>query len=149
MKFLNKDIFINSKDRIQFFDLTEKVENFINSNSLKNGHLIIFSNHTTLAIRVNEKETGIFKDAENFFSKLLPHDKYYAHNDFDIRTENLICDKECVNGDSHLRHLLLGTSEALIVEEGKLKLGIWQRVLAIELDGPRKNRKISLNFMGE
>jgi len=109
MKIINYDLVLESFSRFQFFDITKEVENFINSNSLKNGHLIIFSNHTTLAIRVTEKETGIFKDAEDFFSKLLPHDKYYAHNDFDIRTENLVCDKECVNGDSHLKHLLLGT----------------------------------------
>jgi secondary thiamine-phosphate synthase enzyme len=145
---ISDKIIINSEKRFQFFDITNEIESLIKKHGFKNGFVLVFSKHTTLAIRVNEKESGIFADTENFLSETLPHDKYYEHNDFDIRTENLVCDGECVNGDSHIKHMLLGASETLPVVDGVIQFGTWQKILAIELDGPRKNREISINFLG-
>ena len=61
-----------------------------------------------MAIRVNEKESGFFKDFEDFFKRTFPKDKYYRHNDLNVRTENLVCadgSHECLNGHSHCSHL--------------------------------------------
>lgn len=142
---------IKTEKPFQFLDITGFVENFLNKIKAKKGQILIYSQHTTLAITINENEKGFFEDFENFLKKILPEEAYYKHNDLGIRTENLICSeegKECLNGHSHCRHLILGTSETLPVNDGKIFLGTWQRILAVELDGP-KNREILFQFIGD
>lgn len=141
---------IKTEKPFQFLDITEPIQNFLQQIQAQEGQILVFSLHTTLSITINEKESGFFEDFENFFKKILPPNAYYKHNDLNIRTENLNCGEgvsECLNGHSHCQHLILGTSEIIPVEEGKLFLGTWQRILAVELDGPR-NRKILLQFIG-
>lgn len=145
----NKILTLDTNKRFEFIDITKNVESFIAENSFQNGQVLVYSKHTTMAITINEKEKGIFSDAEEFFKRILPEHLYYKHNDFDIRTENMVCDRECKNGDSHLQHLLLGTSETLPIQNGKIVFGPWQKILAIELDGPRKKRQIHLQFIGQ
>lgn len=151
MRVKNKTLKIKTKKIFEFIDITNQIEGFVKEEKIKNGQILVYSRHTTLAIRINEKESGIFHDFENFLQKILPKEKYYKHNDLGIRTENLVCSPgaaECLNGHSHYRQLLLGTSETIPIVDSKLYLGTWQRVLAIELDGP-KNREIFLQVIGE
>lgn len=151
MKIKNRTIKLQTKKAPEFIDITSEVESFIKETGLKNGQVLIFSKHTTMAIRVNEKESDIFSDFEEFFKKLLPKNNYYHHNDLNIRTENLVCSdgsSECMNGHSHIQHLLLGTSETVPVVGGKIVLGRWQKVFAIELCSPR-HREIHLQLIGE
>ena len=63
----NKKIILNTKTRFEFIDITGEVEDFISSSGILNGQVLIYSKHTTLAIVINEKETGIFQDSEEFF----------------------------------------------------------------------------------
>lgn len=152
MKILNKAIALKTKKYLEFIDITEKVKKFVAESKIKNGQILIYSPHTTLAIRINEKEKGIVHDFSEFMVKLLPKDKYYQHNDLNIRTENLVCSvgaTDCLNGHSHCGHLLMGgTSEVVPIMEEKLILGQWQRIFAIELDSAR-DRKVIMQIMGE
>lgn len=151
MKILNKTIKLKTKDYLQFIDLTDEVQNLFAKAKIRNGSVIIYSPHTTLAIRINEKEKGFQLDFKDFISRLTPRDHYYRHNDLNIRTENLVCNAgatDCLNGHSHCAHLLIGTSEAIPVIEGEMKLGVWQRIFAIELDAARQ-REIIIQVMGE
>lgn len=151
MKINNSVIKLKTKVFCQFVDITEKVEKFVHKSKIKNGFITIHSKHTTLAIRINEKEKGIVKDFARFLHKLLPKDDYYHHNDLNIRTENVVCEPgatDCLNGHSHCAHLLMATSESIPIINGRLFLGQWQRIFAIELDVPR-NRQILLQVMGE
>lgn len=141
MKIHNHVLKYKTKKFIDFIDITEDVENLIKKNKVKNGYIIVFSKHTTAAIRVNEKEKGIYKDFKIFVNKLIPAKQYYHHNDLTIRTENLVCDvgaSDCLNGHSHCLHLLMGaTSEHIPIIDGKLAFGLYQRIFLIELDCPR------------
>ena len=94
------------------------------------------------AVRVNEFETGFLEDFAQLLKRLVPSESYYAHDDFDRRTEN-ICpeDMDFGNGHSHCMAMLLGTAgESVPVREGELQLGTWQRVLFVELDRERDRR---------
>lgn len=131
-------------------DLSEEVNSFLNEIQANDGQLLVYSLHTTLAIVVNEKESGITHDLEVALEEVAKQDKYYRHNDMEVRTENLVCStgaEECLNGHSHLRHLLLGTSEVLPISKRKWVRGRWQWLMAIELDGP-KNRELVLQYIG-
>ncbi len=147
----NKKIEFESTEYLEFNDLTEEVEKLVAESGVKNGQVLVFSTHTTLAICVNEKEAGIVKDFKSLMGKLIPKDAYYCHNDLDIRTENLVCQSaasDCLNGHSHCTHLLMRNSEVLPIIEGKIAMGVWQRIFAIELDCERK-RTVIVQIIGE
>ncbi len=151
MKTFSKTISIKTKKAFEYIDITDKVEQLLKQSKIKNGIVVVFSKHTTLAIRINEKEKGFFGDFKDFIRKLLPSNKYYRHNDLKIRTENLVCSPgatDCLNGHSHCQTMLLNTSETIPAVEGKMCLGMWQRVLALELDESRE-REILIHIIGE
>ena len=147
----NKKIEFQSTEYLEFNDLTEEVEKLVAESGVKNGQVLVFSTHTTLAICVNEKEAGIVKDFKSLMGKLIPKDSYYCHNDLSIRTENLVCQSaasDCLNGHSHCTHLLMRNSEVLPIIDGKIAMGMWQRIFAIELDCCRK-RTLIVQIIGE
>lgn len=140
-----------SQEYLEFRDITTKVEQIVKTSKIKNGQVLIFSTHTTLAICVNEKEKGIVTDFKNLMNRIIPKDSYYCHNDLTIRTENLVCQSaasDCLNGHSHCTHLLMRNSETIPITNKKMALGIWQRIFAIELDCKRK-REIIIQIIGE
>ena len=123
-------------------DITEDVQGAVRESGVLDGIACIYSPHTTCCVRVNEMETGFLEDFCELLKRLVPHDSYYAHDDWDRRTEN-ICpeDMDQGNGHSHCMAMLLGTAgESVPVREGELRLGTWQRVLFIELDRERDRR---------
>jgi len=123
---------LNSQKRFQIIDITPHLFDFLQKSRIKEGQLLVFSKHTTLAIVINENESNLLEDLENFLEKILPFSNSYFHPQ---------------NAASHLRQFLLGTSKTIPIEKSQLILGAWQRVFAIELDGPRK-REILLQFIG-
>ena len=125
-------------------DITDEVNEAVLESGVTEGIACIYSPHTTCCVRVNELETGFLEDFCNMLRRLVPSESYYAHDDFDRRTEN-ICpeDMEQGNGHSHCMAMLLGTAgESVPVREAELQLGTWQRVLFIELDRERDRRWI-------
>jgi len=151
MKIFRETIKFKTKKSLEFIDLTVRVERVLKKSRIKNGLVNIFSRHTTLALRINEREKGIYVDFAEILEKLVPQNRYYRHNDLKIRTENLLCSEgasECLNGHAHCRHLLLGASETIPIVGGKMILGKWQRIFAIELDSGRP-REVVVQAIGE
>ena len=131
----------------QFIDITDQVAACLQRSGIASGMVVVYSKHTTAAIKINEHEPELLKDMEAFLSRLSPADSKYFHNDFSVRTVNMEED-ECPNGHAHCQALLLGPSACLNVIDGKLLLGRWQHVFMAELDGPRA-REISVLILGE
>ena len=148
---INNKIEYTSQEYLEFRDLTDEIEKQIEKEKIKNGYVLVYSRHTTVAICVNEKEAGIVKDFKSLMKKLIPKDIYYCHNDLTIRTENLVCqsgESDCLNGHSHCTHMLMPNSEMIPIIDGKMALGTWQRIFAIELDCQRK-RELIIQISGE
>jgi secondary thiamine-phosphate synthase enzyme len=123
-------------------DITDEVNEAVRESGVIEGIACIYSPHTTCCVRVNEFETGFIEDFSELLRRLVPSETYYAHDDWDKRTEN-ICpeDMDFGNGHSHCMAMLLGSAgESVPVREGELCLGTWQRVLFIELDRERDRR---------
>jgi secondary thiamine-phosphate synthase enzyme len=123
-------------------DITEEVNEAVRDSGVIEGIACVYSPHTTCCVRVNEFETGFIEDFSELLRRLVPSETYYAHDDWDKRTEN-ICpeDMDFGNGHSHCMAMLLGSAgESVPVREGELCLGTWQRVLFIELDRERDRR---------
>jgi secondary thiamine-phosphate synthase enzyme len=111
------------------------------------GFAVVYSRHTTAAIKINENEPLLLEDMEKFLERISPRNGSYRHNDFTIRTVNMNED-ECPNGHAHCQHLLLGTSETIPIVEGMMQFGRWQSIFMIELDHPRP-REVVVQVMGE
>jgi len=130
----------------QFIDITDEVQKKVEESGVRDGIVTVFCRHTTAAIRINENEPLLLLDMEEFLKRVAPRDLYYRHNDFSIRTHNMTED-ECPNAHAHCQHLLLGASETIPVEDGKLLLGRWQRIFLVELDRPRE-REVYVQVLG-
>jgi secondary thiamine-phosphate synthase enzyme len=131
----------------EFVDLTDRLETLVAAVDMRLGLLNIQTLHTTTAIVVNEHEPLLLDDFDRLLDRAAPRDLAYRHDDLGIRLVNLT-PSERANGHAHCRALLLGTSVCLHVIDGKLRLGCWQRVFLVELDGPRE-REISVMMWGE
>lgn len=136
-----------TKEQFDFIDLTNLAQKIVQESKIKNGLLNIQSLHTTVAIIVNENEPLLISDMKKMLDRLIPQNIQYQHDNFEIRTVNL-CNDECANGHAHCKAILLGPNKTLNIIDGKIELGQWQRIFAVELDRSRP-RKIALAVLGE
>ena len=143
---------VRSETSPEFIDITDEVEEFIESSGVLNGIVVVFSKHTTAAIVIQEDEPLLLDDFRNLLDSIASSDAKYSHNDFDVRTVHMH-DNECPNGHSHCQHLTLGSSESIPVIDGKMALGEWQRIFMVELDGEKAQqvgyREVVVQVLGQ
>ena len=144
---LTNRILLEATRAPQFIDITQEVEEFVQGTSIQNGCVVVYSKHTTAAIKINENEPLLLQDMERFLDSIASPDGHYQHNDFSVRTVNMTED-ECPNGHAHCQHLLMSSSETIPIIGGALQLGRWQRIFLVELDQPRP-REVILQVLGE
>ena len=111
--------------RVCFKDITADVNRLIKNTGVESGICHIFVPHTTAAVTVNERaDPSVMRDVSTALSKLIPFDDDYRHLEG--------------NSAAHIKSSVIGVSEILPVERGKLVLGTWQAVFFCEFDGPRR-----------
>ena len=134
----------------QLVDVTGELHAAVERADVTNGMALVYSPHTTCAIVINEHESGFIDDFNQLLAELAPEgDRYYRHDDMEIRTEGLDDDDLHPNGWSHMRAgILSSSSQAIPIVDGNLMLGRWQRVFFCELDRSRP-RKIFIQVIGE
>lgn len=128
-------IFNTSKLR-EFLFITDKVESIVKKSGVREGFVFVSAMHITAGVFVNDAESGLLKDIENWLEQLAPQSNYLHH-----RTGE-------TNGDAHLKNLLIGHQVWLPITHGKLDLGPWQQVYYAEFDG-RRNKKVIVKVMGD
>lgn len=131
----------------EFIDITDWVCRCVSESKVANGFVVVYSKHTTAAIKINENEPLLIQDMERFLEQFSPRNDCYQHNDFSIRTVNMTPD-ESPNGHAHLQHLLMGTSETIPLIDGNVQFGNYQSVFFVELDHPR-SREVMLQVVGD
>lgn len=128
-----EEIQIKSSKRIQFIDITEQLNKIMASKFINEGICVVFTPHTTAAVTINENTDPDLKDDFNaYIQKMFKGAPEFKHSEG--------------NTDSHILSSLFGTSQTIIISEGKLVLGTWQGIYFCEFDGPRK-RKLYLQFI--
>jgi secondary thiamine-phosphate synthase enzyme len=138
---------INTKCAPEFIDITDWVCQCVSKSKVNNGFVVVYSKHTTAAVKINENEPLLLQDMVNFLEKICPRHGDYNHNNFSIRTVNMNPD-ESPNGHAHLQHLMLGCSETIPLIEGAMQFGRYQSIFFIELDHPRP-REVMVQIVGE
>lgn len=131
----------------EFIDITAQVDRFVAASGVGIGIVNVQSLHTTSSIVVNEHEPLLLSDFATLLGRAAPFRVFYRHDDAAARTVNLMPD-ERANGHSHCRALLLGATASLNVVDGRVRLGRWQRIFLVELDGPRE-RDIAMVVTGQ
>jgi secondary thiamine-phosphate synthase enzyme len=142
MKTFHRETTLRTAGGLTVTDITEQVQEAVRESGVRDGVCCVYSPHTTCSVRVNEYERGFLEDFSVLLRRLVPTEHYYAHDDWDRRTENVSEeDMEASNGHSHCMSMLMGPAgESIPVRDGVLCLGRWQRVLFLELDRERDRR---------
>ena len=140
-------LFLQTTRSREFIDITPQVAALVAASAIKNGCVVVYSKHTTGAIKITENEPLLIRDMEELLEKVAPRHNEYRHNDFKTRTVNMT-ENERPNGHAHCQHLLMNTSETIPITDGELQFGRWQSVFFVELDGPSP-REVILQLLGE
>jgi secondary thiamine-phosphate synthase enzyme len=127
----------HTKKHREYVHITPQVEAAVKKSGVKEGLCFVSPMHITAAIYVNDHESGLLQDIDEWLEKLAPFRADYKHHQ---TGED--------NGDSHLKAMLLHHETTLPVTNGRLDLGTWQRVFYAEFDGQRDKRVI-IKIIGE
>ncbi len=126
-----KTITVTSEKRTDMVDITSRVETIISEEKIENGIMTVFVPHTTCGITINEHcDPDVVRDILFQLEKVVPYEDGYHHYE--------------KNADSHIKTSLIGSSETVIVNNGRLVLGTWQGIFLCDFDGPR-TRKVHIN----
>ena len=120
-------IIVKTDRRTQLVDVTAQVQRIVGASKIANGTCHLYVPHTTAAIAINEcADPDVARDVEGALDRLVPKTGPYRHSEG--------------NSDSHVKSVLVGASQVVFVEDGKLVLGRWQGIFFCEFDGPRERR---------
>ena len=147
MKTKNFTLKVSTTAAPEFIDITDWVRGCVGKSRVKDGFVVVYSRHTTAAVKINENEPLLIEDMARFLEAMCPRHAEYRHNDFSVRTVNMT-DEESPNGHAHLQHLMLGCSETIPLIDGQMPFGQWQSIFFIELDHPRP-REVMVQIVGE
>lgn len=137
MKTLTEYLWFNTKQRRDYVNITPEVDKIVMQSGICEGMVLVSAMHITAAVYVNDAESGLIRDIDEWLDKLAPPDPDYLHH----RTGE-------DNADAHLKSLLLHHEVIVPVTKGKLDFGPWQQIYYAEFDGQRKKR-IVIKVMGE
>lgn len=137
MKTATEYIWVNTKKLHEFINLTDRVQELVTKSGIREGFVLVSAMHITAGVYVNDAESGLIADIEEWLEKLAPYRSDYRHH----RTGE-------TNGDAHLKSLLIHHEVIVPITDGKLDLGPWQQIYYAEFDGQR-NKRIILKAMGE
>jgi secondary thiamine-phosphate synthase enzyme len=140
---------VTAAERYAYLNLTDDLQRAIKDSGVTDGAAVAFCSHTTCALLINEWEDGALADFRARMESAVPEEIYYAHDDHDLRTQNLQESHERQNGHAHVKAMLLSaTSHAIPVSAGEPAFGRWQRLILFELDEP-KERSVVFHVFGE
>lgn len=138
MKSLREYLWFDTKNRVEFINITRKVQEIITKSGIKEGLCLVNAMHITASVFINDDEAGLHQDYKKWLEKLAPHEpiSQYAHNGFED------------NADAHLKRQVMGREVVVAVTEGKLDFGPWEQIFYGEFDG-RRRKRVLVKVIGE
>jgi secondary thiamine-phosphate synthase enzyme len=127
----------HTKRHREYIHITPQIETIVRKSGVKEGMVLVSAMHITAGVYVNDNESGLIEDIDEWLEKLAPFRREYKHHE---TGED--------NGDSHLKALLIHHQVIVPITAGGLDLGPWQRIFYAEFDGQR-NKRMVIKVMGE
>ena len=137
MKALTEYLTFNTRKHREYVNITEQVAGVVARSQIAEGMVLVSAMHITAGVFVNDAESGLLADIDQWLEQLAPYRDDYRHH----RTGE-------TNGDSHLKNLLVHHQVILPITAGQLDLGPWQQVYYAEFDGQRPKRLV-IKAMGD
>jgi secondary thiamine-phosphate synthase enzyme len=139
MQTIINHIFLTSQGNTDIIDISQKVQECIDSSGLHNGLVTIFCPSSTSGITTIEYEPGVLEDLKRIFNEIVPKENTYRHDEA----------WHDGNGYSHIRAALLKASISIPLMDGRLTLGTWQQIVFIDFDTRPRKREIIIQVIGE
>ncbi len=138
MKSYREYLWFETKSRVEFINISGKVQEIIDKSGVKEGLCLVNAMHITASVFINDDEKGLHGDFKKWLEELAPHEpvSQYAHNTFED------------NADAHLKRQIMGREVVVAITEGKLDFGPWEQIFYGEFDGRRRKRAL-VKIIGE
>lgn len=138
MKSHRKELWFNTKHRRELINITSDVEKEVRESGIQEGFVLVNAMHITASVFINDDESGLHQDFENWLEGLAPEKPYdqYNHNTAED------------NADAHLKRTVMGREVVVAITEGKLDFGPWEQIFYGEFDGKRRKRLL-VKIIGE
>jgi len=139
MKSLTENLVFNTDKRREFINITQKVQELVEQSGVREGLCLVNAKHITASVFINDDESGLLADFEEWLEKFAPHEPVskYRHN----RTGE-------DNADAHLKRTIMGREVVVAITGGRLDFGPWEQIFYGEFDGRRK-KKVLVKIFGE
>ncbi|HEV3026766.1 MAG TPA: secondary thiamine-phosphate synthase enzyme YjbQ [Planctomycetota bacterium] len=139
MKALTEHLWFETRDRIEFINITPKVEDLVRKSGVREGLALVNAMHITASVFINDDERGLHDDFRRFLDQLVPYapTSQWRHND---TGED--------NADAHLKRQLFGREVVVAITAGKLDFGPWEQIFYGEFDG-RRRKRVLVKVIGE
>ena len=139
MKSLTEHLAFSTDKRREFINITPQVEALVEKSGIKEGLCLVNAMHITASVFINDNESGLHADFEEWLEKFAPHEPVskYRHN---LTGED--------NADAHLKRTIMGREVVVAITGGRLDFGPWEQIFYGEFDGRRKKR-VLVKIIGE
>ncbi len=139
MKSFRKELWLLAPSRRAMINITPRVQESLQESGIKEGLCLVNAMHITASVFINDDESGLHHDYEDWLEELAPHEpvEQYSHN----RTGE-------DNADAHLKRQIMGRGVVVAVTEGRLDFGPWEQIFYGEFDG-RRRKRVLVKIIGE
>jgi secondary thiamine-phosphate synthase enzyme len=137
MKSFTEYLWFETGQRREYINITPKIEAIVAESAVQEGMVLISAMHITAAVYVNDNESGLIQDIDEWLDGLAPFGKEYRHH----RTGE-------DNGDAHLKNLIMHHQVIVPITQGRMDFGPWQQIFYAEFDG-RRRKRVVVKVMGE
>ena len=137
MKSFREELWFETRTRREFINITPQVERIVKESGVREGLVLVNAMHITASVYINDDESGLLQDFEQFLERLAPQDSPYRHH---LTGED--------NGDAHLKRQLMGREVVVAITQGKLDFGPWEQIFYAEFDG-RRRKRVLVKIIGE
>ena len=139
MKSFRKELFFEVPTRRAFINITPEVEQCLAESGVTEGIVLVNAMHITASVFINDDESGLHHDYEQWLERLAPHApvRQYRHND---SGED--------NADAHMKRQVMGREVVVAITDGRLDFGTWEQIFYGEFDG-RRRKRVLVKIIGE
>lgn len=145
MKVYKQTIETKSTTQIEFIDITGQVEDVVSKSGIREGQVLVYSPHTTAGIVVNHNESMLLQDFMRILYRVVPVSDRYSHDLFELNRSSNSDGRS--NGHSHCKVIMVGISQTLPIEKGKMLMTEKQSIFLAEMDGAR-TRDVIVQVIG-
>lgn len=129
MKSYREELWFETKTRRAYLNITPLVEAAVKKSGVKEGLVLVNAMHITASVYINDDESGLLKDYDEFLERMAPQQAAYRHNE---TGED--------NGDAHIKRQVMGREVLVAITDGRMDFGPWEQIFYGEFDGRRRKR---------